>query len=977
MRACSQCGFILSPRIVPSFGTYLWNMMDKRLITLLVTSSDFEESCHQDSSSFLTLPGLDPEDLTLSHLGVVLMHFIAGENRTRAAWRELDHATWHYHYLRRWFIAVENLLPPRLQYQEPPYALPEALLAPVIHDDPRDPYVATRDAATAPATDNDDSPTHEETLPSEPQGSSPRGNANEARGQGGAPAVQECTFSGFMKCNPTVFHGHKGAVELSRVSCLTWWNSQVATRGFEAVSVRLDEMKRVKDCDNICLHSGFLELLHYVQKWSDERKKIEAYIRGLTDNIRERYWILTTSLNEVCAWHSIDGSKRLSRTKRIAVRAIKGNWGKFTGECAGNDHRPAEQGGQGPTWHEIARAKLLATDANAAGATMTLLGLWRKRVILRASRPNVVTGTFLLNNHYATVLFDSGSDKSFVNTSFSHLININPVRLDTSYEVEWPMEGSLLGNFDVVIGMDWSVDQDAVIVCGKKVVHIPVKDKTLVVEGGRGMSRLKIISCIKANKYIERGHQLFVAHVTEKEPKEKRLEDVPVIRDFPEVFPDDLPGLPPPRQVEFKIELVPGAAPVARAPFWKITALKRGTQTGYEPLLTPERWSKKRTISDAWRNRLRACIVNLVVVGMTLLVGQFLYNNIQFQDLIANGQKLVRKAYADVSRKPMAFKWVIWFMLRVSLGTGGVIRLGNVGKLSPRIQLDDNLHFIGTVEIMAGSEAGLSKSNFLCQSTMEFQDVWNAMRVLDLETTKTAQAKEIANLKKRVKKLERKRKLRTPGMNLFKIGTSRRRSLGEEDASKHGRNLKQRSIFAESNVDEDLDVVMDEAIEHVYEVDKDVKGDAEQVISATADEVSTSDAVNTAGTKVNTASAPVITTGISVTTAEPITPPTITTDFEDDDLTIAQTLMKMRSEKSKVRGVVMKEPSETATRPMIPPQQHDPKDKAELEEEERLAKQREEDANIIEWDDVQAMMDADYEPAARLQAEEQGELTIK
>ncbi|GJR96850.1 putative reverse transcriptase domain-containing protein [Tanacetum coccineum] len=124
-----------------------------------------------------------------------------------------------------------------------------------------------------------------------------------------------------------------------------------------------------------------------------------------------------------------------------------------------------------------------------------------------------------------------------------------------------------LGTFDVVIGMDWLVDQDAVIVCGKKVVHIPVKNKTLVVEGDRGTSRLKIISCIKANKYIERGHQLFVAHVTEKEPKEKRLEDVPVIRDFPEVFPDDLPGLPPPRQVEFKIELVPGAAPVARAPY--------------------------------------------------------------------------------------------------------------------------------------------------------------------------------------------------------------------------------------------------------------------------------------------------------------------------------------------------------------------------------------------------------------------------
>ncbi|GJT10219.1 hypothetical protein Tco_0857261 [Tanacetum coccineum] len=72
-----------------------------------------------------------------------------------------------------WFIMVENLLPPRLQYQEPPYALPEALLAPVTHNDPRDPYVAARDAATAPATDNDDSPTQKETSPAEPQGPPP------------------------------------------------------------------------------------------------------------------------------------------------------------------------------------------------------------------------------------------------------------------------------------------------------------------------------------------------------------------------------------------------------------------------------------------------------------------------------------------------------------------------------------------------------------------------------------------------------------------------------------------------------------------------------------------------------------------------------------------------------------------------------------------------------------------------------------
>ncbi|GKG53745.1 hypothetical protein Tco_0555145, partial [Tanacetum coccineum] len=60
---------------------------------------------------------------------------------------------------------------------------------------------------------------------------------------------------------------------------------------------------------------------------------------------------------------------------------------------------------------------------------------------------------------------------------------------------------------------------------------------------------------------------LFLAHVTESKSKEKRMEDVSVIHDFPEVLPEELPGLPPPRQVEFRIDLVPGAAPVARVPY--------------------------------------------------------------------------------------------------------------------------------------------------------------------------------------------------------------------------------------------------------------------------------------------------------------------------------------------------------------------------------------------------------------------------
>ncbi|GKC43018.1 putative reverse transcriptase domain-containing protein [Tanacetum coccineum] len=128
--------------------------------------------------------------------------------------------------------------------------------------------------------------------------------------------------------------------------------------------------------------------------------------------------------------------------------------------------------------------------------------------------PNVVTGTFLLNNRYARVLFDSVSDKSFVNSGFSHLIDIKPVRLNICYEVELA-DGKLvstntvlrgctlnllnqlfevdlmhieLDTFDVNIGMDWLVKHDALIVCGKKEVHIPVKGKMLVVKGNCDVS---------------------------------------------------------------------------------------------------------------------------------------------------------------------------------------------------------------------------------------------------------------------------------------------------------------------------------------------------------------------------------------------------------------------------------------------------------------------------------------------------------
>ncbi|GJW14633.1 putative reverse transcriptase domain-containing protein [Tanacetum coccineum] len=153
---------------------------------------------------------------------------------------------------------------------------------------------------------------------------------------------------------------------------------------------------------------------------------------------------------------------------------------------------------------------------------------------------NVVTGTFLLNNRYALILFDTGADRSFVSTAFSSLIDIIPTTLD---HVE-------MGSFDVIISMDWLAKYHAVIVCDEKLVRVPFGDEVLIFHGdgsnNRHESRLNIISSTKTQKYFLKGCPIFLAHVTTKKAedksKEKRLEDVPIVQDFPEVFPEDLPG---------------------------------------------------------------------------------------------------------------------------------------------------------------------------------------------------------------------------------------------------------------------------------------------------------------------------------------------------------------------------------------------------------------------------------------------------
>ncbi|KAI3815477.1 hypothetical protein L1987_15146 [Smallanthus sonchifolius] len=125
-----------------------------------------------------------------------------------------------------------------------------------------------------------------------------------------------------------------------------------------------------------------------------------------------------------------------------------------------------------------------------------------------------------------------------------------------------------LGSFDIIIGMDWLSNHHAEVICFEKCIQIPLPSgETLRVFGEKPCKGLKLMSCTTAQKYLRKKYIAFLAHIVQKDVKEKSIQDIPIIRDFPEVFPKDLSGLPPVRQVKFRIDLIPGANPVARAPY--------------------------------------------------------------------------------------------------------------------------------------------------------------------------------------------------------------------------------------------------------------------------------------------------------------------------------------------------------------------------------------------------------------------------
>nr|GFB12493.1 putative reverse transcriptase domain-containing protein [Tanacetum cinerariifolium] len=210
-----------------------------------------------------------------------------------------------------------------------------------------------------------------------------------------------------------------------------------------------------------------------------------------------------------------------------------------------------------------------STDHNQAKGRAFTLGAEEAR-----QDPNIVTCTFTLNDHFATTLFDSGADYSFVSTTIIPLLSIEPGELGFRYDIELAIgllveidkviknckieiEGHVFdialipfghGSFDVIIGMNWLSNYKVEIIFHEKVVRIPLPNgKVLTVLGERPKEKARLLMSNKAS--------------------DKKQREIVVVIDFPKVFPDDLSGLLPIWEIEFQIKLIPGAKPVAKSPY--------------------------------------------------------------------------------------------------------------------------------------------------------------------------------------------------------------------------------------------------------------------------------------------------------------------------------------------------------------------------------------------------------------------------
>ncbi|GJS02463.1 putative reverse transcriptase domain-containing protein [Tanacetum coccineum] len=211
-----------------------------------------------------------------------------------------------------------------------------------------------------------------------------------------------------------------------------------------------------------------------------------------------------------------------------------------------------------------------------------------------AKTSGTITGILYIDDRTAFVLFDTGATHSIISTTFAKKLNMNPTPLIERVIISTPMKNHMLIDheyvncplrfddrirpanllpihmldFDVILGMDWLASHRATIDCyARTVIFGNVRQPEFVYHGSSPLKSVKLISAMKARTLISHGCQGFLASVMDTSLESPNIENLSVVREFADVFPDELPGLPPAREIEFGIELIPGAEPISKAPY--------------------------------------------------------------------------------------------------------------------------------------------------------------------------------------------------------------------------------------------------------------------------------------------------------------------------------------------------------------------------------------------------------------------------
>ncbi|XP_073024398.1 uncharacterized protein [Primulina eburnea] len=206
----------------------------------------------------------------------------------------------------------------------------------------------------------------------------------------------------------------------------------------------------------------------------------------------------------------------------------------------------------------------------------------------------VVSGTILIQSVPAYALFDCGATHSFMSKRFAKKLGRRPDKLTEPFRIATPTSRAIeteeiyrdceisinnqtfsvdliqliMVDFDIILGMDWLARNSAIVDCKGKEVKLRTPNQEEVVFHGKSKGRKSLLSASQAWKAMKSGEDIYLAMISEvTEEVELKLEDIPIVREFPDVFPEELSGTVPDREVEFEINLVPGAAPISKAPY--------------------------------------------------------------------------------------------------------------------------------------------------------------------------------------------------------------------------------------------------------------------------------------------------------------------------------------------------------------------------------------------------------------------------